>query len=67
MGTVGAISEAVGLALKLINNHIEDPARRDRAIREYIDGLYQLAGKLIEAKDAEEAHFIIRAIIDNKP
>jgi len=67
IGTASAIAEALALGLKLIMNNIDDPAKRARAVRDYVNGLVELREKLGDTKDAEEIDKIILAIIAARP
>ena len=67
MSTIGAIAQAVALALQLINSHIEDPRRRARAIADYIGGLRKLQDQLTDEKDIFEIDDILLTIISARP
>ena len=66
MSTIGAIAQAVALALQLINSHIEDPRRRARAIADYIGGLRKLQEQLDDI-DKEVIDDVLLSLISARP
>lgn len=62
MGVVEAIGQGFGLANRVIDM-IEDPARRQKARREYIDSLKELQEKINVEQNAEEVDRLILSLI----
>ena len=63
MGTVELVGEGFHLANTIIDKYIEDPARRARARREYIDTLENLRAKIKEEKDHEKMDTLLLELI----
>lgn len=64
MSTIGAIAGAVEIGLKLLEKYINDPARLDKAKREYFDDLSELKEKIHGTTDAEELDRLLLNFID---
>jgi hypothetical protein len=62
MGIIEAIGQGFGLANNVIDM-IEDPARRAKARRMYLDSLKELQEKIYVEKDAEKVDALILNLI----
>lgn len=65
MDVTGLIGEGFHLANTIIDKYIEDPGRRAKARREYIDRLEALRTEILKEKDYEKIDSLLLDLISN--